>query len=228
MEDPEKKYYNPVTAKEKASVLEGLSTAKRPIVMQKGSAEAVKSVILEGSKDEIHIQDVPELRVKNGDEVSFVVLLDSHKYWLRGKVEKRGASLIFDRGVEVSKIQRRENFRAQVLGSSKVTFNIQVYDGQDFKKSFSVLDISYGGCQFEVNGVSIPFTEGCRFIGSIDSPALREPIPVKGALRRVHKNAEHGFMRVGVAFDEHERGVESPLMELIMRCARESQRYQSY
>ncbi len=225
MDESEKSYYNPISTKEKQQLMKGLGKSNRPIILQKGSHISANSMILGGDTTQVRVKDIPELKIQSYDEVSFVVVYDSNKYWFRGKVEKFEGYLIFGSAVEVKKIQRRANFRAPVLGKSKVELYMQDYDSQAFNKSFSVLDISYGGCQFEVNGTAFPFSEGGRFSGEIQSSELANPLPVKGVIRRVLKNEEHGFMRVGVQFDDHVRGVETPLMDLIMRCARESQKY---
>tara|TARA_B100000749_G_scaffold280707_1_gene278134 strand:- start:48863 stop:49549 length:687 start_codon:yes stop_codon:yes gene_type:complete len=227
MDDNEKNFYNPVAPKEKLYVLEYLGKEKRPIVLQAPSGSTHKSHVMGSSRKEVRVQEAPGMTVNTGDTVSFMVIFDRNKYWFRGSVEVVSGYLIFGEDIEIRKIQRRENFRASVPGTILVELQMDIYGEQNFNKSFPILDISFGGCQFEVNGTSMPFVDGGLFQGSIESPRSSKPIPVRGVVRRVLKNTEHGFMRVGVQFDEHDRGVETPLMDLIMHCARESQKYEA-
>lgn len=156
-----------------------------------------------------------------GDIVEILFSLDDGQYHLTSTLQ---VSLHDEWSVStegnLSRLQRRENFRTSVPRGNKAVFRLTGMKTQTINRTDLVLiDISAGGARVKwpKGGLSLPH-EGDAVSGEINTPG--RDIEVFGILKSVRVDADTNEMDIGIEFHNLSGRDEQALLQLCLQIRR--------
>ncbi len=134
------------------------------------------------------------------DEVILKFSLGETLYMGQASFKYLYGTLYLDTRGKLFRVQRRDSFRVKLPASFQGKVRVDVLDGQSFKKAFSLMDLSGGGCRFEAPAVGIELKSEQKWTGALLMPG-RPELAVGGVLKHI---ASHPTMKdrvwIGTAF----------------------------
>jgi c-di-GMP-binding flagellar brake protein YcgR len=158
-----------------------------------------------------------EANFHTGDEVAIHIQWNTEKYVVRGFVEKisgQRAELHSDYKVYI--VQRRDNFRVNILGPTHAMFEVKTHNHSIINWQASFINLSLGGGLIEVDGIDERVHVADTLEGELKADGFRE-IPLKAVVRRVQSSTVFGIEFQGLS------GVYLGLLnQILMRVSREA------
>ena len=158
-----------------------------------------------------------------GEIVEVLFSLDDGQYHLRSQIIEASRELwsVSSEG-DLSRLQRRNNFRTTVPKGSKTVFRLTGMKTQTIQRTdLTLIDISAGGARVRwPSGGLIPPTEGDALSAQINTPG-RE-IEVFGIVKSIRIDADSGETDVGVEFHNLSGRDEQALLQLCLQIRRQT------
>ncbi len=108
--------------------------------------------------------------------------------------------LYLDTRGKLFRVQRRDSFRVKLPANFQGKVRVDILDGKPFKKAFSLMDLSGGGCRFEAPATGIELKSEQKWSGALLMPGKPE-LAVGGVLKHI---AAHPTLKdkvwIGTAF----------------------------
>jgi len=183
-----------------------------------------------------HVQKVDEMTVNltivdgdglsghQGDDVELLFSLDDGQYHWRTKIQHADAgtwSLV--KGGELSRLQRRNNFRTSVPKGYKAILLLKSFKTHTVSPTeIQLVDVSAGGVrlQWPAGGLSQP-AQGDSLAGVVSAPGGRQ-IEVFGIIKNLLADVDTGALQVGVEFQNLSGRDEQALLHLCLQIRRAS------
>ena len=182
-----------------------------------------------------HVQKVEEMTVsltivdgdglsgKEGESAEFLFSLDDGQYHWATKLHRTDASTwMLVKGGELSRLQRRNNFRTNVPKGYKASLLLKSFKTHTISATpLELVDVSAGGVRvhWPKGGLSQP-AQGDSMAGIIAAPGGRQ-IEVFGLAKSIITDVDTGAMQVGLEFQNLSQRDEQALLHLCLQIRRD-------
>lgn len=168
--------------------------------------------------------------LNNVKSVSITFSIDETRYIFKGEIVIINPNGLILSGTSVLyEIQRRDNFRVNIVGPTLIDLSLSDVDGQFSQAQAKVLNVSLGGCMAEVTQLNAPMKLGDIVKGELSAKGYRA-FTFEAVVRRYEERIISGIVAkiIGLEFMGLKGHNLSLLNEIVMKCSRESMRAENY
>lgn len=143
------------------------------------------------------------------------------KYFFQTEYKTIGETLSLSTSGSLFHLQRREDYRIRVPSSYKALFEVVAINGKTKKTPIPLMDLSGGGCRFQVDPKNLPLKIHDELKGHLFLPD-RAPIPVVASIRHIRaENHGKGPLSCGLQFVGMTEPQKNRIVAVVMDLYRE-------
>ncbi len=212
-------------AKERAQVLADLSTHPTTVFGLTDDNTQFQFLVRR-VKDELIIavhRNKPVREVKKDEKIALVFGLGDGQFYFKTQVSFLGAGEIyFPLGEELFRLQRRNNFRAQVSGSKPVTFQLRSLKTEMVNQTMKAADISAGGIRLLWPAKEAQKLQPEDQVSGLLNLPNGLKVEVFGTVKHIWSKLTDDFALVGIQFHNLSSRDEQTLLFVCMAMHRDS------
>lgn len=207
------------TRKLRERVFNSIVEFDQPILLQFGGKKNIKADVVSRTGKHIVIKFEKEFKLLKEEIVLCSFNVKTEKYFMKSTlIPGSRKTHKIDITADLYKLQRRENFRAQIPLSYKASVEFKSLNGNADTNIFPIFDLSAGGLSFEIPMTNLSkFKKYDEVVGVLNIPnKINSRFKAQVRYSRTEGSMGSGIQKVGLMFTSIGSQEEALIIELLM------------